>query len=256
MSTSVITAPASSDMPGDISTVYGPTRVTFTDGVARVDDLPEGLRNYFLAAGYNVDGDEAAPQPAPDIVDARDATGELVGTALRDAAVDPRAGDFLAPVNAGDADPHGPLVVSPGIHNEGDRAVRPGVVSSDPAVQQAAEKATAEAVLVDNVTADAAVTLAVPDRKDLGDASLSDPGSAEWGREHAEENRAREERERAEAEEGRLSTAGRGLDEPNGLEPKGNASTEAWAGWAIAQGATPEEVDGKTRDELRAAYGS
>lgn len=36
-----------------------------------------------------------------------------IGTPLRDAAVDPRPGDASVPTNAGQADPHGPLVVSP-----------------------------------------------------------------------------------------------------------------------------------------------
>jgi hypothetical protein len=35
-----------------------------------------------------------------------------LGTPIRDAAVDPRPGDYLAPVNAGKANPHGPAVVS------------------------------------------------------------------------------------------------------------------------------------------------
>lgn len=39
-----------------------------------------------------------------------------IGTPVRDAAVDPRPGDYLAPVNAGrpgqDGNPHGPHVVS------------------------------------------------------------------------------------------------------------------------------------------------
>lgn len=34
------------------------------------------------------------------------------GTPLHDAAVDPRPGDFLPPINAGLEDPHGPLVRS------------------------------------------------------------------------------------------------------------------------------------------------
>lgn len=34
------------------------------------------------------------------------------GTRLRDAAVDPRPGDYQAPTNAGSADPHGPECVS------------------------------------------------------------------------------------------------------------------------------------------------
>lgn len=66
---------------------------------------------------------------------------ELIGTALRDAAVDPEAGDFLEPINAGDEDPNGPLVISPGIHgNQGVHPVTPGVVSGTAATQEAAEK--------------------------------------------------------------------------------------------------------------------
>ena len=69
----------------------------------------------------------------------------VVGTPLRDGAVDPREGDFLGPLNAGlageDGNPHGPNVVSPQIHaSDGIRPVRPGAVSSDPAVQDTDEK--------------------------------------------------------------------------------------------------------------------
>lgn len=68
------------------------------------------------------------------------------GTTLRDAAVDPRPTDFLPPTNAGLAgeagNPHGPNVVSPEIHGvEGNRPVLAGLVSSDPAVQEADETA-------------------------------------------------------------------------------------------------------------------
>lgn len=71
-----------------------------------------------------------------------------VGTRLRDAAVDPRPGDFLPPVNAGksgeEGNPHGPNVYSPEIHaSQGIRPVRPGVVSPDAAVQSTEESAHA-----------------------------------------------------------------------------------------------------------------
>lgn len=53
-------------------------------------------------------------------------------TALRDAAVDPVEGDFLPPVSG----------ISPGIHGEqGIHPITPGVVSSTPATQEAAENA-------------------------------------------------------------------------------------------------------------------
>lgn len=38
-------------------------------------------------------------------------------------------------------------------------------------------------------------------------------------------------------------------------KPAGNASTEAWQEYAKSQGATDEELDGKSRDELRDTYG-
>lgn len=58
-----------------------------------------------------------------DAVDSRDVTPATVGTPVRDAAVDPADGDFLVPLGAGEADPHGPDVVSPGLHASQD--VRP-----------------------------------------------------------------------------------------------------------------------------------
>lgn len=83
--------------------------------------------------------------------DARDA-GEPInlGTPLRDAAVDPKPWDFLPPTNAGEADPHGPLVVSPGIHGEGPKGIRPGdVLVHDTDAQEVAETDLAQAVLVE-----------------------------------------------------------------------------------------------------------
>lgn len=65
----------------------------------------------------------------------------LIGTRLRDAAVDPRPGDFLVPTKAGEADPHGPEVIAPEIHaSEGVRPVKGGEVHvDDPDAQDAAE---------------------------------------------------------------------------------------------------------------------
>ncbi|GAB3598656.1 hypothetical protein GCM10027586_00830 [Kineococcus gypseus] len=42
--------------------------------------------------------------------------------------------------------------------------------------------------------------------------------------------------------------------ETSGL-PKGNASREAWATYALEHGATAEDIDGLTRDALRELYG-
>lgn len=70
-----------------------------------------------------------------------------VGTSLRDAAVDPRPSDFLAPSNAGAegelGNPHGPHVISPGLHgDESVRTIATGPVSGDKAVQEAKEDAS------------------------------------------------------------------------------------------------------------------
>ena len=130
------------------TTLFGPLSVEFKDGKATVKDLPDGVREYMLGAGYTV-GSTTAPQPEPvPLVDARDfAEQQVVGTKLRDAAVDPEPEDFLAPTNAGEADPHGPDVVSPGIHaNQGVRPVKPGPVHvDDTGKQDAAETAHAVA---------------------------------------------------------------------------------------------------------------
>jgi hypothetical protein len=82
----------------------------------------------------------------PEPLDPRDASVVVLGTRLRDAAVDPQAVDFLPPLNAGevgaDGNPHGSNVVAPGIHANGDRPPLPGPVGT-PAEQEAAESAAA-----------------------------------------------------------------------------------------------------------------
>lgn len=70
------------------------------------------------------------------------------GTKMRDAAVNPiPAVDFLAPSNAGApgelGNPHGPSVVSPGLHgDESVRSIKDGPVSPVAATQDAAERTT------------------------------------------------------------------------------------------------------------------
>lgn len=117
--------------------------LVFDNGVAETDD--EAIINYCRGAGYGVDGAEPpararrAKAPAP-AIDARDAAApETVGTPLRDAAVDPQDEDFMAPVGAGTADPHGPEVVSPQVHAEGAGDVAPGPVPDAPDEQEAKE---------------------------------------------------------------------------------------------------------------------
>jgi hypothetical protein len=120
------------------TSAYGPTTLQFKEGVADHDgDLPPGVRLYLQGAGYGLDS-EATPPVTPDLVDPRDVGGlQQLGTALRDAAVDPKPEDYLVPTNAGKANPHGPEVVSPEIHaSEGVRPVKPGDVHVDDTTKQ------------------------------------------------------------------------------------------------------------------------
>lgn len=191
-----------SPTPGLTATTHlGPHVLDFQDGTAHVEGvLNEGARAYLLAQGYGIDNAHPAEQqPAAVVVDSRDATGpQQVGTPLRDAAVDPAPGDFLAPVNAGQADPHGPDVVAPGIHAEqGVRPVKGGPVHvGNPAAQDEAETDHAEAA----------------------------------------------------------TNGGEVTDDIE--QPAGNASTEAWRVYALANGASQDDVADATRDELRGQYGT
>lgn len=110
--------------------------VQFEDGKATTDN--EAVIDYCRGAGYTVGGKTATPPKEAPVSDARDfAEPQVVGTSLRDAAVDPHPEDFLAPTNAGKADPHGPEVVSPGIHGEqGNRPIKPGDVHVDDTTKQ------------------------------------------------------------------------------------------------------------------------
>jgi hypothetical protein len=125
----------------------GPAGLHFENGRAETDNAM--VVRYARKAGYGID-EEASAQDAPEQPDARDfAEAEQIGTRLRDAAVDPRPSDFLPPTNAGEADPHGPLVVAPGIHAAETGPIHPGDVHVDePELQEAQETALAEAVFV------------------------------------------------------------------------------------------------------------
>lgn len=213
----------------------GPGGVTFENGAADVDD--EAALNYYRSAGYKVSGKVENPiDPAPEPPDPREVTDEVIGTRLRDAAVDPHPEDFLAPTNAGTANPHGPSVVSPEIHASGPAGLRPGVVFvEDIAKQEKRETEFAEARLVDAVPIAEAVAAEVPDLDDRGDLDLSDPGSAEVGREAAEE------------------VAARAADE---AVPAKSASKVDWVDHAVTQGADRTEAEAMTKAELIERYGS
>lgn len=161
--------------------------VVFVDGQAETDD-PAALA-YFRRRGYTIDGEgpPAADEP-PDPRDIGGGTGiEPVGTKLRDAAVDPRPGDFLAPTNAGHANPHGPEVVAPMIHAAETGPIAPGPVASDPPEQDAVETALAESVFVEGdkvqeATAEAAEDNPTPEgvRDAAVDAPSASASKADW----------------------------------------------------------------------------
>lgn len=115
--------------------------VAFDDGVAETRD--RAALNYFRRHGYAIDGaslQTASESPDPRDIGTKGDGIEVVGTKLRDAAVDPKPTDFLPPTNAGQANPHGPEVVSPEIHaSQGTRPVKPGAVSDSPPAQDVAE---------------------------------------------------------------------------------------------------------------------
>ncbi|MDQ1053177.1 hypothetical protein QE394_001105 [Arthrobacter sp. SORGH_AS 212] len=116
--------------------------VQFEDGKAETDN--QAVISYCRNAGYTVDGDTKAAAPEPESPDPRNLP-EPEASTLRDAAVDPKPEDFLAPTNAGEANPHGPEVISPEIHaSEGVRPVKGGDVHVENTnTQDAEEKAHA-----------------------------------------------------------------------------------------------------------------
>lgn len=168
----------------------GPGGVVFESGVAETDD--DNALNYYRSAGYKVSGKVESPvEEAPEPPDPRELTDEVIGTRLRDAAVDPEPSDFLAPLNAGKDNPHGSAVVSPEIHASGPAGIRPGeVFVEDVDKQEKRETEFASARLVDRVTAAEAVKAEVPDIEDRGPLGLSDPGSVEAGKAAAKEEAA------------------------------------------------------------------
>lgn len=170
MSTITIHAPVD-DFAGKVA------GVTFDDGVAIVERANVSAVSYFRRHGYGLGAPPVAEKP--DVVDPRElGDGTVVtGTRLRDAAVDPAPGDFLPPTRAGDANPHGPEVVAPGLHAVPPGPVVPGPVSPDPAVQQGLETAVADAVLVEGADVGVVTRVAAnANRPDRGPLDLGDVG--------------------------------------------------------------------------------
>ena len=159
----------------------GPGGAVFENGVAEVED--ENALNYYRGAGYTVSGKVESPVESPEPPDPRKVSDEVVGTRLRDAAVDPEPGDFLAPTNAGKGNPHGSSVVSPEIHASGPAGIRPGeVFVEDAAKQETRETEFAVARLVEQIPAPEVIKAEISDLDDRGEIGLSDPGSADKGR--------------------------------------------------------------------------
>lgn len=150
------------------------------DGSFTTDD--EAVVAYCRSVGYGVGGSRPTPVEVPEAPDPRklDNGGITpVGTPLRDAAVDPHKTDFLPPTNAGKANPHGPLVVAPGIHAVETQVVRPGPVHvEDLAAQQKAETDQATKLLVEGQDVGEALPAFDPDGE-RGPLGLSDPGSVQ-----------------------------------------------------------------------------
>lgn len=163
------------------STAIGPLVLNFKDSVAEVDSdaLSDGARAYLRDNGYGIGGSEAKGRDIrlgqAEPADPRTASSVRVGTPTRDAAVDPRGKDFLAPINAGKrgekGNPHSSNVVSPEIHaSEGVRPVKGGPVHvDDPGAQDASEKAHAA-----DATNGTAVTLTAEERELLGLDDVTD----------------------------------------------------------------------------------
>jgi hypothetical protein len=124
----------------------------FTDGSAQTDD--PALIGYYQGAGFLVDGVQLNPaHGGPAYADNRDHPPVLLGTPLRDAAVDPRPGDLTAEGAGGN--PHSPDVVhrdpvADHVRAELEReaaeeAERDALEKAAKAAQRAAEKAAQEA---------------------------------------------------------------------------------------------------------------
>lgn len=215
--------------------VYAPNRaykgavgtIQFLDGEAEVDEVTQAAAlAYFRHTGYGIGSPPAGrqdPRPEWDQV-THVGQPDSIDAAVTKKADGPVSDAFLPPTNAGEADPHGPLVVSPQIHADGPKGIKPGDVYVDRVeAQQAAETELARSVLVEHEEHPSQGPN--PDRGPLG---ASDPGSVRQGIEGAAENGP----------------------------PAPSASKAAWKSYAVTRGANAVDAEELTRAELIQRYGS
>lgn len=125
--------------------------VSFADGVGETSN--PGALAYFERAGYGIDKQPPAFQSGAQEAFQPALPAEVRGAESNDAAVmkdasGPVSDAFLPPINAGEAEPHGPLVVSPGLHAVPPAPILPGDVHEVPQ-QEIEESRLVERVLVE-----------------------------------------------------------------------------------------------------------
>ena len=203
--------------------------VTFRDGKGYLADDNPGALAYFEANGYTVAKGGSPPDQVPLSVDPAPAPARP----SRDAAVEreaagPLSDAFLPPTNVGPGnDPHGPMVVSPGLHAVPPAPIVPGPVQSDPAAQEEAETTVAQAVLVEGqLVPDAVATAEAP----AGPLALSDASSAGEGPDAA-------------------------VRVDDGEAPARSAPKAEWVDFAVSQGLGRDAADSATKAELMERYG-
>lgn len=250
--------------------------VSFANGSASIDPTEHpGAYQYFQDAGYTVDGEvvndnppgrhDPRPEPsapAPGTPD--NPTGIIGGTPPKDAAVDkdaagPMSDAFLPPTNAGEADPHGPSVVSPGLHAVPPAPIRPGEVhlGDDVAEQEREETELARKVLVEGQPA----TIIASDAPPGGPLGLSDIGSVDAGVRAAKE--AVEAGTATPASElnprfdpgHRTDLGPAAVGGVGGEAPSKSARKAEWVAYAVSRGMTEDEANESTKETLVERFG-
>lgn len=215
--------------------VYAPNKayagavgtIQFRDGQAEVDEGTQGAAlAYFRKAGYGIGEPPAGRQdPRPDYEQVTHVgQPSSIDAAVTKDADGPVSDAFLPPTNAGEADPHGPLVVSPEIHGpSGTKGIKPGDVHvGEPAEQEQAETDLTHRVLIEHEDHPSQGP-----NSDRGPLDASDPGSVKQGIEGAAANGP----------------------------PARSASKATWVSYAVSKGANPVEAEAMTRAELVELHG-